>query len=139
VPAEPTVVPGSVEPSYPIGEVAGRLRLSLRTIRYWEEVGLVLPSGRDRAGSRLYSGLDIERLSFIRAMKPIDFSIDELRDLLFVYDRLGAGERGTETQGPGRAFAERIRGRCDVLERRIVEARAAADLLESLVEGSERP
>lgn len=123
------------EASYPIGEVADRLRLSLRTLRYWEEVGLVLPTGRDRAGSRLYSGRDIERLAFIRAMKPIDFTIDELRDLLAAYDRLVAGDRDPATGGRGAAFAERIRSRCEVLERRIVEARDAADLLEALVSG----
>jgi len=46
-----------------IGQVAGAVGLSLRTIRHWEEVGLVLPSGRSAGGFRLYTDQDTaERL-----------------------------------------------------------------------------
>lgn len=71
-----------------IGEVAERTRLSLRTIRYYEEVGLVVPSSRSQGGFRLYSEGDIARLLLVRRMKPLDFSLDEMRELLQTLDAL---------------------------------------------------
>lgn len=67
-----------------IGEAATRVGLSLRTVRYYEEVGLVVPSGRTEGGFRLYTDADIERLALVRQMKPLEFSLDEMRDLLEV-------------------------------------------------------
>jgi MerR family copper efflux transcriptional regulator len=71
-----------------IGEVAERTSLSLRTIRYYEEVGLVPPSARSAGGFRLYTEADIERLDLVKRMKPLEFSLEEMRDLLEVLDAL---------------------------------------------------
>jgi MerR family copper efflux transcriptional regulator len=71
-----------------IGEVAERTSLSLRTIRYYEEVDLVLPSARSQGGFRLYTESDVDRLLVVKRMKPLDFSLDETRDLLQVLDAL---------------------------------------------------
>lgn len=71
-----------------IGEVAERTGLSLRTIRYYEEVGLIHPSARSRGGFRLYTEDDVARLAVIMRMKPLDFSLDEMRRLLDVLDGL---------------------------------------------------
>jgi DNA-binding transcriptional MerR regulator len=71
-----------------IGGVASRVGLSLRTVRYYEEVGLVVPSGRTEGGFRLYTDDDIQRLALVKQLKPLDFSLDELRSLLEVRDRL---------------------------------------------------
>jgi DNA-binding transcriptional MerR regulator len=71
-----------------IGEVADRIGLSLRTIRYYEEVGLCRPSARTQGGFRLYTEADAARLQLIKDMKPLGFSLDEMRDLLGVLDRL---------------------------------------------------
>ncbi|WNB87263.1 MerR family transcriptional regulator [Cellulomonas sp. ATA003] len=71
-----------------IGEVAERTGLSLRTIRYYEEVGLVTPSSRTHGGFRLYSDADIARFEVIKRMKPLDFSLEEMRDLLGIMGRL---------------------------------------------------
>ncbi|WP_277207200.1 MerR family transcriptional regulator [Isoptericola croceus] len=71
-----------------IGEVAERTGLSLRTIRYYEEVGLVIPSARSHGGFRLYTESDIARLMLVKRMKPLDFSLDEMRDLLATLDEL---------------------------------------------------
>lgn len=79
-----------------IGEVAERTSLSLRTIRYYEEVGLVPPSARSQGGFRLYTESDVERLLLVRRMKPLDFSIDEIRELLSVLDQLEAGPAGRQ-------------------------------------------
>lgn len=71
-----------------IGEVATRTELSLRTIRHYEETGLVVPSARSRGGFRLYTEADVARLMVIRRMKPLGFTLDEMRDLLDATDRL---------------------------------------------------
>ncbi|MFE6457916.1 MerR family transcriptional regulator [Streptomyces cinereoruber] len=73
-----------------IGEVAARTELSLRTIRHYEEAGLVVPSARSRGGFRLYTETDVARLMVIRRMKPLGFTLDQMRDLLDATDRLDA-------------------------------------------------
>ncbi|MGH8964344.1 MAG: MerR family transcriptional regulator [Actinomycetes bacterium] len=85
-----------------IGEVAARVGLSLRTIRHWDEMGLVVPSGRSPGGFRLYTEADIDRLTFVKTLKPLEFSLEQMRDLLRTIDGLEAGPRGddaTELQG----------------------------------------
>ncbi len=65
-----------------IGQVAGRTGLSLRTIRFYEETGLVRPTSRTEGGFRLYSEDDVARLEIIKRMKPLGFSLEEMQDLL---------------------------------------------------------
>ncbi|GAB2497828.1 MerR family transcriptional regulator [Promicromonospora xylanilytica] len=79
-----------------IGAVAERTGLSLRTLRHWDEVGLVTPSGRTDGGFRLYTDSDVDRILLVRRMKPLGFSLDEMADLLDVTQRLAADE----TTGP---------------------------------------
>ncbi|WP_037842702.1 MerR family transcriptional regulator [Streptomyces sp. NRRL WC-3549] len=91
-----------------IGEVATRTELSLRTIRHYEDTGLVTPSARSQGGFRLYTEADVARLMVIRRMKPLGFSLDEMRDLLEVTDRLDSGQ---ELSGDEReALLDRVRG-----------------------------
>lgn len=68
-----------------IGEVAALTNLSLRTIRHYEEIGLVVPSGRTAGGFRLYAGADVDRLRLVRRMKPF-LSLEETKDLLEVLE-----------------------------------------------------
>ena len=75
-----------------IGEVAEQTGLSLRTIRYYEEVGLVTPSARTTGGFRLYSETDVARLRLVRRMKPLEFSLEEMKDVLSVLDGLEADD-----------------------------------------------
>ncbi|MDK1473799.1 MerR family transcriptional regulator [Streptomyces sp. 549] len=102
-----------------IGEVAERTGLSLRTIRHYEDVGLVTPSARSKGGFRLYDEADIERLRVVRQMKPLDLSLDEMRDLLEVADALQASD------GDDPAERERLRQRLDAY-REVAEARCAS-------------
>jgi MerR family transcriptional regulator, copper efflux regulator len=62
-----------------IGEAAGRVGLSLRTVRYDEEIGFVVPSARTDGGFRLYTDADIDRLLMVKQLTPLDFSLDEVR------------------------------------------------------------
>ncbi|MCX4393249.1 MULTISPECIES: MerR family transcriptional regulator [Streptomyces] len=100
-----------------IGEVAERTGLSLRTIRHYEEVGLIVPSARSKGGFRLYTEADVSRLMVIRRMKPLDFSLEEMRDLLEITDRLGA-----QDDPPAPLERERLRERLDAY-RKVADAR----------------
>jgi DNA-binding transcriptional MerR regulator len=71
-----------------IGEVATRVGLSLRTIRHWDEVGLVVPSKRSAGGFRLYTEADIDRLVLVKTLRPLDFTLEQMRELLATMDAL---------------------------------------------------
>jgi DNA-binding transcriptional MerR regulator len=71
-----------------IGAVAERVDLSLRTVRYYEEMGLISPEKRTDGGFRLYTEENIERLLLIKQMKPIGFSVQEMCDVLETRDVL---------------------------------------------------
>lgn len=73
--------PGSLS----ISEVCARTGLSARTVRYYEELGL-LPGVRRRAGVRRVYGTDeIERLRFIARLKTLGLSLEEIGDLNAVH------------------------------------------------------
>ncbi|WP_462418283.1 MerR family transcriptional regulator [Kytococcus sp. Marseille-QA3725] len=91
-------VPDSTGQHAHIGEVAERTGLSHRTIRYYEEIGLVTPTARTEGGFRLYSEEDVARLQLVTPMKPLGFSLDEMRELLDALDVLGGVGDG---HGPG--------------------------------------
>ena len=116
-----------------IGEVAGAVGLSLRTIRHYEEVGLVPPSGRTAGGFRLYTDDDIERLRIVKHMKPLEFSLEEMRELLEARDLLAAGvddetERARLVERLAR-FAAVAERRCETLSEQLHSAQSMAELL----------
>ena len=76
----------STERTFQIGEAAERAELSLRSVRYYEEMGLVAPESRTSGGFRLYTDDHVHRLQLIRRMKPLGFKLNEMRDLLDARD-----------------------------------------------------
>lgn len=73
------------EESLDIGRTCARLGLSARTLRYYEELGL-LPGVRRRAGGRRVYGADaLERLRFIQRLKALGLSLAEIRELNAVH------------------------------------------------------
>jgi DNA-binding transcriptional MerR regulator len=73
------------EPVWTIAEVRERAGVSARTLRYYEEMGL-LPGVRRRAGGRRVYGPDeLERLRFIQRLKALGLSLAEIKDLNAVY------------------------------------------------------
>ena len=84
-----------------IGEVATRVDLSIRTIRHWEEIGLVSPSARTRGGFRLYSLEDVARIRLLRYMKPLNFSLEQMRELLELRDSVLASSEAAPSGADG--------------------------------------
>ena len=79
-----------------IGELAEKTGLSLRTIRHYDEIGLLKASGRTEGGFRLYTPTDEARLMLIRRMKPLGFSLEQMMDLLRIIDALQSPESAPE-------------------------------------------
>lgn len=77
-----------------IGEAANRVGLSLRTMRHWDEVGLAVPSARSVGGFRLYTEADLDRLTLIKTFKPLDLSLEQMRELLATMDAVAAAGSG---------------------------------------------
>ncbi len=92
-----------VPPTLHIGDVAERVGLSLRTVRYYEEQGLFAPAGRTDGGFRLYTDEQVDRLLLIKQMKPLGFTVQQMRELLDARDALEAGDEGTRAAAPGTA------------------------------------
>jgi DNA-binding transcriptional MerR regulator len=111
-----------------IGEVADRVGLSLRTIRFYEEEGLVLPEARTAGGFRLYSRRVMPRLAIIKRMKPLGFSVGEMGEVLGALDELA--EASIDTQRRARLVADLDTYRTRVEER-------AADLVAKAGRGRE--
>jgi DNA-binding transcriptional MerR regulator len=73
-----------------IGEAAARAAVSVRTLRYYEELGLLIPSAHSPGGARRYAEEDVARLARIRELKDLlGFNLDEVRTVLTAEDRLG--------------------------------------------------
>ncbi|MDF2666018.1 MAG: putative transcriptional regulator [Microbacterium sp.] len=73
-----------------IGELAERTGMSIRTLRHYDEIGLLRPSARSDGGFRLYTADDESRLLLIRRMKPLGYSLEQMGELLSVVDGLDA-------------------------------------------------
>lgn len=110
-----------------IGEVAEAVGLSLRTIRYYDEAGLAIPSGRSAGGFRLYTDTDIDRLRLIKNLKPLDLTIEEIRDLLTTRDRLT--ERGLK-KAERRELVERLAMYASLADERCQRLRDQLDMAE---------
>jgi DNA-binding transcriptional MerR regulator len=76
---------------YPIGKAARAAGVSTRTLRYYEELGLVSPSGHSPGGARRYSDEDLARVRRIRELQHlVGFNLDEIRTIVTAEDRLYA-------------------------------------------------
>ncbi len=70
---------------YSIGELARMVDLSQRTIRYYEEIGLLHSVRRMEKGKRVYTDDDVRRLKFINRLKVLGLSLAEMVELEKVY------------------------------------------------------
>ena len=65
-----------------IGEVATLAKVSIRLLRHYDEIGLLVPSGRSESGYRLYARADLERLQLILFYRSLEFPLDEIQRLM---------------------------------------------------------
>lgn len=65
-----------------IGDVAKKTGITLRTLRYYEELELIEPDNRSKGNFRLYGPSVIQRVQFITSLKKLDFSLEEIREIL---------------------------------------------------------
>lgn len=73
------------EGTYAIGEISRLVDLSQRTIRYYEEIGLLLSVRRIENGKRVYTDHDVRRLKFINRLKVLGLSLAEMVELEKIY------------------------------------------------------
>jgi len=70
---------------YQIGELANLVGMSPRTIRYYEEIGLLNSVKRIEGGKRIYTDKDIQRLKFIKRLKHLGLTLSEMHELEDIY------------------------------------------------------
>lgn len=70
-----------------VGELARASGISAKTIRFYEEAGVLPPAQRAENGYRLYGDDDIRRLRFIRNARSLDFSLEDLKEVLALRDQ----------------------------------------------------
>ncbi len=64
-----------------IGDLAKCAGVTVRTIRYYEELGLISPTKTSPGGFRLYTKLDLRKLLFVKRFKELGFSLDDIKEL----------------------------------------------------------
>ncbi len=116
-----------------IGTAAARSGVAAKTIRYYEEIGLMPAPGRTASGYRAYTDRDVETLKFIQRARSLGFAVKDVADLLALWhDR----ERAS-------ADVRRIaQHHVAEVERKIAELETIRRTLQSLIDcchGDDRP
>ncbi|MBO0778484.1 MAG: MerR family transcriptional regulator [Ktedonobacteraceae bacterium] len=89
-PEQPEIDSSQKQLSYSIEQVASRTGLTKRTLRYYEEVGLLPPTDRTGGNYRRYSEADIQILERVKELRDLlGFSLSEIRELLDVEEERG--------------------------------------------------
>jgi DNA-binding transcriptional MerR regulator len=115
-----------------IGDLARQAGVSVRAIRYYEELGLICPETHSAGGFRLYSAESLRRLQVIHFLKELGLSLVEIRQI-FHAKKPGAGDRQTVAFLTG-VFAERmaqVDAKLEALQRIKEELSSALKVLRS--------
>ena len=115
--------------NYKIGEVASKLATSIRTIRYYEEEGL-LTSIRTPRGTRLYSENHIARLRVILRLTKLGFSIEAIRKLAKIRENSQTGDESSiQVDNHLEIILNTIGGQIKELERTVHEINEARQVI----------
>jgi MerR family transcriptional regulator, copper efflux regulator len=107
-----------------IGEIAERSGMSIRTLRHYDQIGLLTPSARSDGGFRLYTEDDLDRLMVIRRMKPLGYSLEDMHGVM----TLLLADGGVDDQEWRAVLEEATRRRAE-LARQVEMADEFLDLL----------
>ena len=110
---------------YRIGELASRVKLTERTIRYYEELGLLESVKRLDGGTRVYTDDDVRRLKYIRKLKTLGLSLQEMLELENLYRR----QRSNRNVLP--RLMELLDAHLGTIDARIAELRGLRDEIRS--------
>ena len=107
-----------------IGELAERTGLSLRTIRHYDDVGLLPAAARTDGGFRLYTEADCDRLMVIKTMKPLGFSLEEMAEILSLLspEECGAATSAADVAERLAAFRDRAIHQREKMVRNLAQA-----------------
>jgi DNA-binding transcriptional MerR regulator len=95
-----------------IGEVANKTGVSLRTIRYYEELSLINPIGRSSGGFRLYDDKTLSQIRLIQYLQELELSLKEIKNLL------ASKEKGRTRGQLAKDLLSRLRNHCAEAERK---------------------
>jgi len=120
----------------PIGQAAAACGVSAKTIRYYEQIGLVPKAARHNGaartgGNRLYGESDLRRLRFIGNSRALGLSLADIAELLPLSD--GKGCPGAQPR-----YRSRLQGHLDVVNERIDQLIGLRETLESLLATAQR-
>lgn len=115
-----------------IGDVADRTGLPAKTIRYYEEIGLIRPA-RGPNGYRRFSEADLHRLAFLGRARSLGFTIEECRALLALY-----ADKGRASADVKRIALDHLR-QIDAKIAELREMRATLSDLVAACAGDDRP
>jgi Cu(I)-responsive transcriptional regulator len=130
-----------------IGEAAERSGLAAKTIRFYEQIGLVRPARRRDNGYRVYGADDLHMLRFVERARRLGFSVEDCRQLLALYrdrDRTSAEVKALTEQRIGdieRKIAELVAMRrtlSELVARCHGDDRPDCPILDDLAEGDKR-
>ena len=113
--------------NYTIGEIAERTGFSASALRYYDGIGLVEPTTRTDSGYRVYDDHTVARLAFIARAKQLGCSLEEITDLVSVWD----GDRCGPVQ---RRFHELVTDKIHHAQRQIAELTLFAAQLHNAAE-----
>ena len=103
-----------------IGEVAEQLELTPRTLRYYEEIGLLEPPSRMEGGFRLYSAADINRLENIVQLKRLlGFSLAEIKQVVEAMESLKLLRQESRQAGDLETKRDSLRMGLEILEQQV--------------------
>ena len=116
-----------------IGEAAAASGVSAKMIRHYEGVGLLPAASRTFAGYRQYGDKDVSRLRFIRHSRDLGFSLDQIRELLDLWQNRRRSSRQVK------ALAQAHVAELDVKLKELQEMKATLESLVHCCNGDERP
>jgi DNA-binding transcriptional MerR regulator len=117
-----------------IGEVAERAGVSARTLRYYEELGLLSPAGKTPGGARRYAEGDVARLLRIRELQELmGFDLEEIASILAAEDRMSDLRQEWFAQETAARKAEILAEVVEINERMQAQVRRKLDRLQSFL------